>query len=168
MLRVATKRGTQIGNSYVDVDYADNYFTTVLNTLWDALLIDEKEAALIAASQYIDGHYQFIGKVKSSSQLLAWPRIGAIDADGRKHDGIPERLKQACSELALESAINGLDNPLQDTDFINNQSQKVGEIETKVQYMDSKPATPVYPKIDALLRPLIANNPNAYFLQLER
>lgn len=168
MLKVATKRGTQTGNSYVDVDFADNYFTTVLDTLWDALLSNEKEAALITASQYIDGHYYFIGKVKSSSQLLAWPRIAATDSDGRKHDGIPERLKQACSELALESAINGLDNPLQDENFINNQSQKVGEIETKVQYMDSKPVIRIYPKVDALLRPLIANHPSAYFLQLER
>jgi len=168
VLKLATRRGTKSANSYIDIEYADNYFAAQIDSLWDVLEDTEKEAAIIAASSYIDGHYHFIGKVKSQAQLLAWPRIAAIDSDGRLHDGIPERLKHACAELAIESAINTLDNPLTNDDFIHSQSQKVGEIETRVQYNDDKPINQVYPKVDALLRPLIANPPNAFVVQLER
>lgn len=168
MLKVATRRATQSANSYADTDDADDYFAIDTESLWAALTVDEKQAALVAASQYLDGHYQFIGKVKSPIQLLAWPRVGAIDVDGRLHDGIPERLKQACCELALISATDGLDNQPTNDDYINNQSQKVGEIETKVQYIDSKPIAPQYPKVDALLSSLLVNTNTAYFVQLER
>jgi len=168
MLKLATRRATQSANSYVDVDYANNYFLMVIESLWGALEIDEKEAALILASSYIDGHYQFIGKVKSAAQLLAWPRVGAVDSDGRLYDGIPERLKHACCELALEAAINSIDNPLTNNDFIQSKSQRVAEIETKVQYVDHKPPVQVYPKVDALLRPLIVNGFDAFIIHLER
>ena len=168
MLKVATRRATQSANSYADSGYADNYFTIVIGTLWNALLLEEKESALITASQYLDGHYQFVGKVKSPNQLLAWPRVGAIDSDGRLHDGIPERLKQACCELALTSALSGLDNPLTDNDFILSESKKVADIEKKVQYTDDKPASQIYPKVDALLKSLLTNSPNAYLVQLNR
>ena len=164
-LRVATRRATQTANSYVAVDYADHYFYTSLDELWDALFVEEKEAALIIASQYLDGHYRFIGKTKSPQQFLAWPRVGAVDSDGRLYDGIPERLKQACCELALASALTGLDLPLTKEDFVLSASQRVGDIETKVQYIDGKPIEQVLPKVDALLKFLITQSANAFILK---
>jgi hypothetical protein len=45
---------------------------------------------------------RYIGSLTSSSQILAWPRSGAVDQEGRATPAstIPQAIKDACCEFA--------------------------------------------------------------------
>lgn len=74
---------------------------------WTAATEAEREAALIRASRALDAQYgaRFPG-VKSGgrAQILAWPRIGAVDRCAREpiHEGeTPREIAEAAYALAL-------------------------------------------------------------------
>ena len=46
--------GSATATSYIDVAYADEYFTDRTVTAWSSLTNPAKQAALIAATDYID------------------------------------------------------------------------------------------------------------------
>lgn len=70
--------------SYVDVAFADDYFSTSYgrNTAWGALDDTSKQNLLIEATRLIDALYEFIGVKASSSQALQWPRAYVPDPSG--------------------------------------------------------------------------------------
>jgi len=49
-------------NTYVSQATADAYFSDRANAAWAALTADQKAAALIQATQYLDARYTFIGQ----------------------------------------------------------------------------------------------------------
>lgn len=93
-------------DSYVSVADADTYWLDRNNSVWAAAATEDKEKALRFATEYIDGSYdgRWIGEHPgAASQVLAWPRNGAVDSEGRSVTGIPQRAADATSRLALDA-----------------------------------------------------------------
>jgi hypothetical protein len=102
----ATGNNSDVANSYVDLAYADDYHALRGNTLWDASTA-AKEAALVRATDYIEQVYgqSWVGNAVTAG--LSWPRYYALYG----YDVIPDPLKKATCELALEALAGDL-NPV--------------------------------------------------------
>ena len=66
--------------SYASIDSADDYHERRGNAAWDDLSDDQKRAALVLSTDFIEQEFgqRFKGMRVSSSQSLSWPRIGVI------------------------------------------------------------------------------------------
>jgi hypothetical protein len=141
-------------NSYISVSDADTYFLDRNNSLWTGT--DEvKESALINATDYLDSFYsgQWIGNVTDIDQILAWPRSGATNRNGKSIDStvIPAQIEAATCELAVKALSDTL-NP--DTDPGGQvKKEKVGSLE--VEYNDYAIPVKKYNFVQDLLRGLI-------------
>lgn len=60
-----------------------------------------KEAAIREATIYLDTSYQWKGAIEEETQALSWPREGVLDREGREVTGLPQRVIDACCELAV-------------------------------------------------------------------
>lgn len=156
--------GLAAANSYVSVADADTYHGDRGNDGWtgtDAV----KQAALIKATQFIDGTYAFIannaqrdpltgfgGPLVSNDQALSWPRVNVIDKQNRPITGVPQKVKDATCELALLA----LSDDLLPTEDRATKREKVGDLE--VEYMDSAANHKRYPYVTRLLRDLIISS----------
>lgn len=152
--------GLPDANSYVTVAEADQYFLDRAVTTWVGTQT-EKEAALIKATDYIDGRFgaRFVGIKKTEVQALEWPRLETVAS------GIPIKLKYAC----MEYAIRALTKPLAPDLAVDGSGlsvvatkKKVGPIETEFAVAQSGlGATPMlfkpYPAADMLLRGMVSS-----------
>lgn len=157
-------------NSYVDLGYADIYFTTRRVSDWATLTDDEKEGALINATDFIEITYgsNFKGEMlRPHEQALAFPRDGVWIAPNVELPSgeIPKRLKDAVCDLAFKVS--------QGTELIQDQDrivikEKIAVIETTYQEFGD-PATR-FVKSAKLLSPLLVNVSGATigFAKLER
>lgn len=146
-------------NSYITVAEAGNYWTARNNTTWNSASNAEKEKALIEATQYLDGAYEFIGYHKMDETLypLAWPR-DAVDVQRGNfkgvhidNDTVPQAIKDAQAELALEALSARLDPVLDRGGHI--KKTKVDVIE--VEYMDWAVSNKTYNFVTKILKPYI-------------
>jgi len=158
-------------NSYIDVAFADDYFTDRGNATWLALSVAVKQSSLIAATDYIDK--TFVGKFKGSkltgTQSTQWPRAGAVDSDGFLFVGIPEILKEATSEYASRASVEQLDpDPATDDSGLPLKGFKnvVGPISEQVEYQSGfyTPIRKRYPAADNLLKDLLIGGGIVNFL----
>lgn len=96
--------GLSNSNSYVSVEYADDYLQANMHVwpTWDALSVAEKEYLLIWATRYLDQRVRWNGVKTVLDSALRWPRTGVRDADGNMIDPntIPPQLKEATAEMA--------------------------------------------------------------------
>jgi hypothetical protein len=100
MLTAEDGTGLANANSYVSFDDIDVYAEDRSWTDWVAASDAAKEAAMIEATVYLDTSYAWKGAIENDTQALAWPREGVIDKEGRTMSGVPQRVKDACCELA--------------------------------------------------------------------
>jgi hypothetical protein len=160
--------GRSDANSYCSVADADTYHATyTLSAQWAAAAPAAKENALVLATQYLDARYggrwlgyraHGYGEDSSHEQALDWPRIGAYDADGWPHDEdvLPVRLVQATCEVALRVLLgDDLLGTVTAPGGLRSESVTVGPVSESRSYVGSKPYGYLYPKIEALVRPLI-------------
>lgn len=92
--------GVSNANAYAAIATVDAYATARALTAWtgaDAV----KEAAIKEATVYLDTSYAWKGAIESETQALAWPREGVVDREGREVTGLPQRVIDACCELAV-------------------------------------------------------------------
>ncbi|QYW02042.1 head-tail adaptor Ad1 [Stenotrophomonas phage Siara] len=117
-------------DSYVSVEYADDYFAARGIVNWGALTTADKEFALINATDYIDQRFScFKGELLNPQQGLMFPRT--------LWEGIPANLKRACCEYALISTERPLwfIPEVDDSGFaVQERKEKVGPIEESVKY----------------------------------
>lgn len=141
-------------DSYVTAAEATTYHAARGNTAWtgtDAV----KEAALLKAAAYLDGHYcqRFKGEqYQPLLQSLQWPRINVIVGNGYYFptDTIPQRIKDAQCELALIA----LSAELAPNVSAGIKREKVDVLET--EYFAGAPAgTTVYTAVNNLLSDLL-------------
>lgn len=150
--------GVAGANSLVDVAFADEYFADRGNTVWAALTTEQKQSALILASDYASTQYQYKGHRASVEQALAFPRTGVVDPQGQPLDGIPACVKRVVSELAVRASSGTL---LPDPEFdengrlIKSKMDAIGPLKTSVEYAgpgdlyeESR-----YPAVDAMMCP---------------
>jgi len=91
--------GIEDANAYVDPGFVENYFYADRLAQFKALSADEKLAAIITGTQYIDITYEWIGDRCSLSQGLNWPRDDA-ELHGFVIEGVPAAIKKATCEAA--------------------------------------------------------------------
>ena len=104
-MALITTPGSATADSYASLAEAAAYHTARGNSAWtgtDAL----KEAALIRATQWLDGRYgdQWPGTRRYlRAQALDWPRVDAYDRDSTYIDmeTIPPEVRNAVAEAAL-------------------------------------------------------------------
>lgn len=122
-------------NSYVTAAEAGAYFGASLSAgAWAE--VEDRDAALVSAARRLD-QVAWRGRRSDPQQPLAWPRSGAVDADGRPipADAIPDNVKRAQMELALAMSREDL---TADTGLEAFESVKVGPLDVKLR--DGRPA----------------------------
>ncbi len=154
-------------DSYESLANAGAYLVKRGDATWAAATAANREAALRKATTYLDGHYRkrWKGqKVYPLTQALEWPRVGVRVVDEQvyyydtppsfydsEYSGyiaittIPQRLKDACCELALRA----LSAPLADDITAGIKREKVDVIETEY-FQGAAPGT-TYQIVDQLL-----------------
>jgi hypothetical protein len=157
---MAIVKGT---NSYITRAEADTYWADRNNSDWAAASDAAKDAALYESAAYLDGNYSWVGTLEDLAQLLGWPRSSAYDKEGRTLSGVPSKVEDAQSELALQ-ALSGVLVPSQSKDDTRTKKEKVGEIE--VEYFDNSKIGRVYDYVDLLLDGLY--EPSGNTVQLVR
>jgi len=145
--------GLETANSYISLADADTYHSDRANTDWAAATEAERNAALIKATQWLDGRYRsrWVGYRKTDDQTLDWPRYDAYDSDGYylDSDAVPARIKYAEAEAAL-AIVDGTDlSPSLDRGG-KVKREKVGPIDT--EYFDGAPARTVLTVVSDLVK----------------
>lgn len=154
-------------NSYMTVAEADTYWADRKNGAdWQSAT--EKEGALVEASAYLDAAYNWVWlnppggqsslspleantPLKNPNQGLEWPRNAAYNEDTfLLISGVPQRVKDATAELALQALSGALLGALDRGGLV--KRERVGPLE--VEYMPSAPGNKTYPFVDWLLRGL--------------
>jgi len=157
---------------YGTLEGADTYHQTRGNAAWGNGEAGARTAALIRATDYIDGRYRILlrsgrwasmfpgVRTAGRGQPNEWPRTRAIDNEGAPipADEVPVEVVQASYEAALRELANpGSLSP----DYVASEAvskEKVGPIE--VTYLeasagDQPPNRPAIPVIDGILGPLL-------------
>lgn len=136
-------------NTYVSEAYADAYFEARNNSEWAALSTEQKEAALLYATSWVDSRYSWPGIIVDDSQTLSWPRLGAYDVDLRSisSTSIPTALLSAVCEAAL-AHVSAVLNEVRERGG-NLAYAKVDVLE--VSYFRGAAAGRTFPYIDAIL-----------------
>lgn len=160
--------GKTDANSYLSVEDADAYHESVTRSAdWSSAALATKHNALIVATQYLDARYggKWRGFRWLAEQSLSWPRSMAYDDDGYAHDddALPQRLKDATAELALRVVLGDeLLGPVTSPGQVTEESVTVGPISESKSYAGGRPYGTVYPKVAALVRPLIDDTDRLY------
>lgn len=157
-MTIVVEDGTGLADaqSYVSIAYVDTYAAQRNNANWTGDNA-KKEGAVIAATQFLDATFKFNGSLSSTAQALSFPRTDIYDKEGRLLSGVPERVKQACAELAMVAIVQSLiTSP--ETAAVKRERSKVGDIEKEVEFAitsgSSSDASPA-PMVDRLLSDLI-------------
>lgn len=161
-------------NSYLALADANTYHSDRGNASWtgtDAV----KQAALVKATDYLEQRYRtrWKGIRVDMSQALSWPRAGVQtedyfepSTDAREsilaglayvvpEDTVPNEVKTATAELALDYLVNGDLNPsLARGGGI--ASEQVGPV--AVSYFPGASGKTERPAIDGLLAPLLGGS----------
>lgn len=148
--------GIDGANSFVDVAYADDYFADRGNTVWAALTEEQKQAALIQASDYVSTQYSYKGTKIDTSRMLAFPRNGVVDPNGLLVTGVPECVKRCTAELGVRASQGAL---VPDPEFdesgraVKMKSEALGPLKRTLEYAgpgdllnESR-----YPVVDAMM-----------------
>lgn len=155
--------GLANANSYVTVEFVDEYFNDRGSDLWDGTP-ERKQQAIVRATDYIEKRFgrKFRGWKQSRAQGLSWPRFNAVDNSGHlysEEDNIPRKLKMAVAEYALRAILQGelapdpglpvdgqsfdstITAPSQNLQTrISQTTEKVGPLSTTVTYQDKSAA----------------------------
>ena len=136
---VETGSGVAGANSYIDVAAFKAYHAERGN---DVTAIEGSTAIqrlLVKATDYIEQQFglRFMGSREFSTQPLSFPRVGLYSRDGVLITGIPDRLKWAQAEYALQANSRELflTPPATTTGGqVLRLREVIGPIETEVEY----------------------------------
>ena len=162
--------GLAAANSYLTVAEADVYWAERDDADWAAASVVAKEAALIAATQYLDASYCWKGRKGSAGQALDWPRRGAVDGEGFSLAGssLPAALTAATAELASETMAERLLPSLERGGALKREMVKVDVIEEAREYFPGAPGNRSFPLVDRLLAGLITGRAGGAGAKLRR
>ena len=165
-----TTIGGNASNTFISLEDAEIYLDSRLNSsAWTNANPDDKKRSLLMAAQRLDRE-NWLGNRVSSTQRLAWPRIGVAKVDqvgigygfvgyswgwgyGEQYrsDEIPQPVKDAQCELAL-AYLEGFDDGGEDA--IDSFSQDG----VSVKFRASKPEGGLPPQVQQLIGGLIGGN----------
>lgn len=133
-------------NTYAALADANAYWADRGNATWEDATDDEKSAALIQATDYLNG-LSWTGR-KAAIRAMAWPRID-VEVDGYAvgSDEIPDDVVQACCYMAGE--IIGGATPLAATD---RPLTKLTAGAVSMEWGAASSQAPQYPALKSILR----------------
>lgn len=150
--------GIADANAYVDVAYADAYFTDRANAAWTGSNV-AKQAAIINATDYIESRFAklFAGTAKTTTQGLSFPRVITSMAE------MPKELKRACCEYAVRAlTVKLAPDPVihESGQGLERTRKRVGPIEKETRLQYQGPGTVrlllrPYPAADMLIKFLL-------------
>lgn len=151
--------GLPDANSFVSVEFANDYFQLRRVVDWDGDL-EDKQAWLVQATDYISNRFGFKGLKLKSDQALPFPRSGT------GFPTMPVNLLKATCEYAVRAKLGPLapDLVVDETGrAVAAKTEKVGPIEDAITYATSGPGAELalfkpYPAADMLLRGLLLSN----------
>lgn len=155
-LLVQDESGSVAGaNAYIDAAFFNAYHDARGNSL-TGFTTEQREQAIVRATDYLDQRFRFIGDRISVAQRTAWPRLSAEDSDGNWRHGVPNEIKEACAEYALIALTQTL-NPTPTRDptgvAVIAKSEKVGPLSEYTQYGDGGALSlPQFPVADSRLK----------------
>lgn len=149
--------GLEDATSYTAIAFADDYFTTRGVTSWASKTQQEKEVALILATEYSDLRWgsKLQGRPLVSAQALEFPRRNCYDRYGRVQEGVPNDWQKAICEYALKSFDGSLTPPAPTSaKEVKKKKTVVGPITTEVEYQGVAASTSfiTYPVADGLAK----------------
>jgi hypothetical protein len=143
-------------DTFVDLATADAYMAARLRAdAWEGAETDDKEKALRMATAILS-RQRYLGVISSDSQLLAWPRNGAIDTEGRAigMTAIPQAVKDASCEFALRLLADDFY-----ADSANRRIKKLTIATISVEYDGQAPEREMPDVVLELIRPLLRSDP---------
>lgn len=149
-------------NSYIDVAYADSYFTNKGDLVWDTYTLADKETYVFNAATAVDAKWgsAYRGTMWTSDQAMLFPRTTFIDGNGRKvaAQTIPKELKDTQCEMAFTEGA-GTDlfiDPDSGSSNVKQTSSGVGRgaVEESVTYF-SPTTSSTYTVPLTLIRPIL-------------
>lgn len=143
-------------DTFVSLADANAYFAARLRSEnWDAADAADREKALRLATAILT-RQRYVGTLASSSQILAWPRNGAVDQEGRAigSSTIPQAIKDACCEFALRLLTDDFY-----ADSGNKGIRKVTVANIAIEYSDRAPEREMPDAVLDFIRPLLLSGP---------
>jgi hypothetical protein len=154
--------GLATAEAYDTTAAADTYFLLHGDpAAWSGSTITEKEDAMRIGAQWVDLEHErrMRGERANEGQALAYPRVnvGALFGYQVELTDVPTILKRANFEAALRHREGDalLGDVAAGGGGVKSESVKVGPIEEAKEYVGDKDDAPSFPKITALLRPLL-------------
>jgi len=140
------------------------------NQSWVEATATARTRALVVATAYLNGQYEWVGEVVSTSQENSWPRTGTDKWGNDIGDTTPQVIKDACCELALveigDASILPERDGSQSQRITTGESLTVGPISTSEQYaVDRESVRPGHYKselVDAMLTRYIKRRAGGY------
>lgn len=132
-MAIISTPSAQNANSYIDLSFAESYFTTKFGaTAWADFTTAEKEQLCVSATEAINV-LKFGGVKSVNAQALEWPRAYLEDSSGFAipSDSIPANVKKATCEMAFWIWTEE-DRMMSDTDLQQLESMSVGPLDLKV------------------------------------
>lgn len=144
--------GHASANSFIALDAAETYMASRLNaTLWDAASTDTKNRALVEATRELS-LLKYVGSRTTTTQALSWPRQYARNPDLPAlvsvqdlsqlyfdDDIVPQRVKDATCELALEFVKAGTTDVASRDPNANIQQKTIDVISTTFFASEKQP-----------------------------
>lgn len=158
---VVETAGSATANSFVSVAEADAYLEARLNSsAWTGT--EPKKIAVIEATRELSA-LAYDGYRATTTQSLSWPRFAAVDPDGTSDyvlfddDVIPQRIKDATCELALEFLRAGTTDIAALDSVIGIIEETVGPLTTRYSEPSQRAqGLARYPRVWDLTAPLLA------------
>ena len=165
-LTVEDGTGLTNADTYLSEADADIYEDTkMLGTdtdvvAWNAATSAQKEVALRRATEWIDITFRerWKGRRNKEEQSLAWPRTNVVDSDGFSVDTdiVHQDVKDATAEMAVRAIVSDLfviDSA--PSGAIKRTRDKVGPLETEVEYAGSASQRKKYDQVERMVRHLL-------------
>jgi len=155
--------GTGLANadSYLSEADCDTYNTKyVISTAWSGGTTANKEKALRLATQFLDAMYQLRWKGSKINDVMSldWPRNSVYDRDcfWIASDAVPQAVKNATAEMAIDIITNGEPMPNQENSgMISEKEVRVGPLMERIKYQGGNPPATYYRKTDKLVSELV-------------
>jgi len=148
------KIGSNTYEVYADVAAADDYLLAdiELGPVWAGQSADQRAAALVSGTRYID-RQKWSGKKTLDSQPLEWPRDGA---NGAENGIVPDDIIEASIVIAAQL----IQNPATQSSNSGAGQKKVkaGSVEGEFFKNFNDDATKFSARVDDLLRPFFGGS----------
>ncbi|KKL57286.1 hypothetical protein LCGC14_2236940 [marine sediment metagenome] len=160
---IVATAGSATANSYITLAEAETYMEGRSNiSLWTAATDPTKNIALVESQRWLT-NLGWLGLRADTVQALAWPRQDVTDPDDPNRDvfdsdEVPQRIKDAQSELALEFIKAGTTDISAFDSSVEIVEERVDVIATK--YDRNRPTgTARYPTVMRYIRCLLSARP---------